>query len=117
MCHRYGRYLQHQSDRDLPKTLFNANYVTVAKKNAHEVAGILLEFLFVFSSTEGETKPFKTLGMDMRTSFIHGFELLLMLENVCKQHMHEKKDLYVAKKRIPLVMNTIKVLLNRREGH
>ena len=117
LCRRYGRHLQHQSDRDLPRTLFSGNYVTVAKKNAHEVAGIILVYLFVFSSTEGESKLTKTLGADRRTSFIHGFELLLMLENFCKQHMHTAKDLKIAKKGIPLVMNTIKILLNRRQGH
>lgn len=117
ICRRYGRYLQHQSDRELPRTLFNANYVTIAKKNAHEVAGILIVFLLIFSSTEGENKLDKSLGDGRSSSFIHIFELLLMLENFCKQHNHARRDLLISEKGIPLVMTTIKNTLNRQEGH
>ena len=32
LCRKYGKYLQHQSDREIPRTYFNSSYIQVAKK-------------------------------------------------------------------------------------
>jgi hypothetical protein len=118
ICRQYGRYLQRQSDRDLPRTLFNTNYVSVAKKNANEVAGIILVFLLVFSSSEGSQEGRLNQSFGKRADiYIHAFELLLMVENFCKQQMHARKDVLIVEKGMPLVMNTLKNIFNRQQGN
>jgi hypothetical protein len=117
LCRKYGKYLQHQSDRQLPRTYFNSSYIKIAKKNAHEMAGILLVYLMVFSSKEGENNLFTSLGDQRLADFTHCFELFLCLENFCKQTSHQRKDLSVMKKGMPLIMDFIKSTLNRQDGN
>ena len=45
LCKKYGKILQHQSDRNLPRTYFNTRYMTITRKNGHEMAGLILAFL------------------------------------------------------------------------
>jgi hypothetical protein len=116
LCQKYGKMLQHQSDRNLPRTHFNSRYMTVTRKNGHEMAGLILVFLMIFSSTEGKDKIDHELGNDRCGAYIHVFELLLMMESFCKQDVHYKNKLIIANKGIPLLMNTIKRVLNRTEG-
>jgi hypothetical protein len=48
-CKQYGKNLQHQSDRTLPRTHYNSTkYTNLAKKSGHEMAGLLLVYLTVF---------------------------------------------------------------------
>jgi Plavaka transposase len=116
LCKKYGKILQHQSDRSLPRTYFNSKYMSVTRKNGHEMAGMLLVYLVIFSSTEGLSKIDVELGNDRCAAYIHVFELLLMLESFCKQETHVRKDVLIAKNGISLVMNTIKEVLNRTDG-
>ncbi len=90
--------------------------MTVTRKNGHEMAGLILVYLMIFSSTEGIAKIDKELGTDRCGAYIHVFELLLMMESFCKQEVHYKNQLIISKKGIPLVMNTIKGVINRTEG-
>ena len=117
LCRKYGRYLQHQSDRLLPRIYFNSSYISIAKKNAHEMAGILLVYLMIFSSKEGENKLISSLGDQRLADFTHCFELLLLMENFCKQTSLHKSDLMTMKKGIPLIMDFIKCTLNRQDGN
>ena len=50
---RYGKYLSRQSDRELPRTHFFSIYTTTSCKNASEMSGVLLVFLVLFSTKEG----------------------------------------------------------------
>lgn len=108
LCKQYGKLLQHQSDRDLPRTNFNTKYMSITRKNGHEMAGLLIVYLLVFSSNEGTNNLDVMLGNDRCSAFIHVFELLLLLENYCKQEEHTPKNLQISKKGLPYVMNTIK---------
>ena len=116
LCKKYGKILQHQSDRNLPRTFFNSRYMTITRKNGHEMAGLILVYLMIFSSTEGIETIDRELGTDRCGAYIHVFELLLMMESFCKQDVHTKNHLIIANKGIPMVMNTIKGVLNRTEG-
>ena len=73
--------MMHQSDRSLPRTHFHSNYMSVTRKNASEMSGILLVYLMVFNSNEGESNIDAQLGAGRTAKFIHLFELMLMLEN------------------------------------
>lgn len=116
LCKKYGKLLQHQSDRNLPRTYFNSRYMATTRKNGHEMAGLILVYLIIFSSTEGIERIDQELGPDRCGAYIHVFELLLMMESFCKQEVHYKNQLLIAQEGIPLVMNTIKEVLNRTEG-
>ena len=70
-----------------------------------------------FFSDEGENKLDSTLGDQRLVDFIHCFELLILLENFCKQRSHNLNDLRIMKKGIPLIMDFIKKTMNRREGN
>ncbi len=102
LCKKYGKMLQHQSDRNIPRTFFNSRYMTITRKNGHEMAGLILVYLMIFSSSEGKEKIDNELGKDRCGAFIHVFELLLMMESFCKQEVHLKHQLITA--------------LNRKEG-
>ncbi len=117
LCKQYGKMLQHQSDRTLPRTSFNTKYMTITRKNGHEtMAGLILVFLMIFASSEGQNTLDTELGNERCAAYIHVMELLLMMESFCKQENHSKTDLQIAKNGIPLVMNTIKETINRTEG-
>jgi hypothetical protein len=81
------------------------------------MAGLLLVYLMIFSSNEGENSLFSSLGGQRLADFTHCFELLLLLENFCKQESHQRRDLNVMKKGMPLIMDFIKSTLNRQDGN
>jgi Plavaka transposase len=115
ICKQYGKYLQHQSDRSIPRTHFNVKYTTIAKKNGHEMAGLLLVFLTVFMTDEGETLD-KLLDEDRCGAYVHVLELLLMLESLCKQEHLSRNDVHWIKEGMPFIMETLKTVINRQEG-
>ena len=49
LCKKYGKMLEHQSDRNKPRTHFNSSYMTHTKKNGHEMSGLILVYLIVFA--------------------------------------------------------------------
>lgn len=116
ICRQYGRMLQHQSDRNLPRTYFNSKYLSITKKNGHEMAGLILVCLIIFLSDEGQYNMDKQIGANRCTAFIHVFELLLQLESFCKQESHSKNDLKIFEEGLPHVMYTIKEIINREQG-
>jgi Plavaka transposase len=116
ICQQYGKMLQHQSDRNLPRTYFHSKYLAVTKKNGHEMAGLILVFLIIFLTDEGQHYLDREIGPQRCAAFIHVFELLLMLESFCKQDFHKKRDLKVFQESIPHVMYTIKNIVQRNQG-
>jgi hypothetical protein len=91
ICMKYGKILSHQSDRNLPRTYFHSKYLAVTKKNGHEMAGLILVFLIIFLTDEGQHYLDDQIGPERCAAFIHVFELLLMMESFCKQNSHKKK--------------------------
>jgi hypothetical protein len=53
LCKKIGRTIQHQSDRNKCRTYFNSSHLSICKKNVHEMAGLLLVYLLLFTSDEG----------------------------------------------------------------
>jgi Plavaka transposase len=117
LTRRYGKYLMHQSNRDLPRTHFYTNYTSTGYKNASELTGMLIVFLMVFSTKEGETKLDKNLGEKRSSQYIHLFELMLMLESFCKAEFHERKSVVDFKKIVPMILEYYKDTLDRQEGN
>ena len=91
LCRHYGKLMMHQSDRSFPRTHFYSSYVTVARKNASEMSGILLIYLIVLNSSEGQFKIDAQLGEGRTSNFIQIIELMLMLESFCNQDEISKK--------------------------
>lgn len=116
MCVFYGTILNHQSDRNLPRTKFSTEYMKTTKKNGHEMAGLLIVFLVVLCSNEGAVYLDESLGEKRCGAFIQCLELLLMLEIFCKTDVHLKSDLNFIKEMMPVVLVTIKETISRKEG-
>jgi hypothetical protein len=115
-CKQYGKNLQHQSDRTLPRTHYNSTkYTNLAKKSGHEMAGLLLVYLTVFMTDEGYVLD-KLINNDRCGAYVHLLELLLMLESLCKQESIARNDLYWIKLGMPYIMETIKTVVNRQAG-
>ena len=114
---RYGKHLMHQSNRELPRTHFYTNYTSTGYKNASELSGMLIVFLMVFSTKEGEGMIDNILGEERTSQWIHLFELLLMLENFCKSEKHLVRNIHVFKKMLPSILAYYKDTVNRLEGN
>ena len=117
LASKYGYYLSHQSDRDLPRTHLYSNYTTTTRKTANEMSGVLLVILIIFMTNEGETKLDQAMKDIQISKFIHLLELLLMLENFCLSAEHRVTDIKKFKKFIPFFLNTYKETLNRQQGN
>ena len=117
LTRKYGRYLMHQSNRDLPRTHFYTNYTSIGYKNASELSGMIIVFLMVFSTKEGEEKLDENLGEERTSDYIHLFELMLMLENFCKTESHKRKDVFTFQKLIPSILAYYKKTVNRQDGN
>jgi len=113
---QYGKLLQRQSDRNLPRTFFNTDYTTIARKNAAEVTGLLVVYLIVFASQEGQDVLDTKFKEDRSSQWLHLFEMLLLLENFLKADEHLKSDVEVLAGFMPALLNTFKALLVRKEG-
>ena len=113
---KYGFYLSHQSDRELPRTHINTNYTTITRKNANEMSGILIAILIIFLTDEGTDKLDDTMAGVQAANFIHLFELLLMLENFCSSPEHKITDVKKFKKFVPFILNTYKKIINCETG-
>jgi hypothetical protein len=116
IARQYGKYLSRQSDRDLPRTHFFSNYTSVSCKNASEMSGVLLVFLIIFSTTEGNVID-KELGNDRSSAFLHVLELMLMLETFCKAPQHKRNEVMILKQFMPRLLETFKITLNRSDGN
>jgi hypothetical protein len=116
LAKRYGLFLVHQSDRELPRTHINTNYTTITRKNAHEMSGILLAILIVFNTDEGTNTLDEIMAGIEAAKFIQLFELLLMLENFCSTPEHKITNIKKFKEFMPYLLNTYKDILNRQTG-
>jgi hypothetical protein len=113
---RYGKFLLHQSDRDLGRTHINTNYLSVANKNAHEMSGIIIVFLVIFTSSEGTNKLDLLMADKGAANFIHLFENLLLLENFCLSDEHKNQDVTKFRKFLPYLLHNYKTTLDRQTG-
>ncbi len=116
LAKKYGYLLSHQSDRELPRTNINTNYTTITRKNAHEMSGLVIAILIVFTTDEGTNKLDETMSRLEAAKFIQLFELLLMLENFCSTPEHKIFDVKQFKEFMPYLLNTYKEILDRQTG-
>ena len=117
LCIKQGKILQQQSDRNKPRTHFSTSYISISKKNGHEIPGLLLVYIFLLTSDEGHNILSIKLGQERLASFIHCFEILLLLENFCKIENHHQTDLSIMKSGIPAILDFVKNTLNRTKGN
>ena len=116
LCRKYGKYLSRQSDRSLPRTHFNTNYTSIARKTANEMTGIILVYLAMFAISEGQEKMDKEFGEQRATAFLHLLELMLMVENFCYAEEHSMEAIRLLKGFMPRYLHTFKDTVNRTEG-
>lgn len=116
LCKQFGKILSWQSDRDLPRTHFSSNYTMVTRKNANEMAGLLIVYLIVFASEEG-VRIDSDLGERTTADYIHLIELMLMLENFCKYHEHKRSNVVIFRTIVPVILDKFKEVVNRKEGN
>ena len=107
--------MYYQSDRNLPRTNFNTSYTSCTRKNGNEMAGLLLVFLTIFLTNEGDVLD-KQMNSDRCGAYIHVLELLLMFESFCRQEIINKYDVHWIKDGMPYVMETIKTVIDRQVG-
>lgn len=65
-CKRVGRYLQHQSDKNLPRTYFPYGVSGSTKLNGHEYIGVIL-VLFVLLKMEGPRRTLSNYNVSNET--------------------------------------------------
>ena len=111
---QYGRFLQRQSDRDLPRTYFPTGITGNSKKNGHEMQGVLLLIVTIFLSSSYET--FKESFGEKRLSYtFHLFEVLMVLEEFLKLRSHERKNIVLLEYWMPIFLQTYIDVVNREE--
>jgi len=113
---KYGRVLQHQSDRDLPRCSFSQSITTLSKLCAHEVQGIMIVLLIILCSYGGQEIE-KRMGGDRHASYISLLEKLLMLEQFLKQDEFKRADVLKVKQYMPLLLDLFSRTVNRQEGN
>ena len=119
----YGKLLQHQSDRDLPRTYFAQGIIPSdgkLKKNkkkfaAHEQQGCMLVVLLILQSEQADYFE-KHMGKEKLAAFISLFEKCILLENLLQAECLTTDDVEVIGKYIPLLMDLYKRSINRKEG-
>ena len=116
ICRTYGKMMMHQSDRSLQRTHFYSSYTSVTRKNASEMSGILLVYLMVFNSNEGDGNIDEQLGTGRTKNFIHLFELMLMFENFCTQDELSMTMVRTLNQCMPYILDTYKDTLDRQVG-
>lgn len=117
LTRKYGKYLMHQSNRDLPRTHFYTNYTSTGYKNASELSGMMIVYLMIFATKEGDNMIDKAFGAVRVGQWIHLFELLLMLETFCKAEKHKRTNVLLFRKMLPSIMNYYKQTVKRKAGN
>lgn len=117
LTRKYGKHLMHQSNRDLPRTHFYTNYTSTGYKNASELSGMMIVYLMIFATNEGEDMIDKSFGAVRTGQWIHLFELLLLLETFCKAEKHKRRNVLLFRKMLPSIMNYYKETVKRKAGN
>ena len=115
ICSIYGELLQHQSDRNLPRTKIFSNYLTEKKKTGQEMSGLLLVYVVVLASEYGNNIE-QFIGEKNRYNFLYCFEILLCIENLCKIESHNKDELNIINFNLKYILIQIRDILNRTNG-
>ena len=82
----YGGYLSRQSDRSFPRTKFSTSYLSTAKKEGKDYAGIILTLIISMSSTYRKSVlRDKALAVKRKIDDqIRTLELILFMEEFLK---------------------------------
>ena len=114
----YGRYLQHQSDHNIPRTYFPQGITNNTKKNGHEMQGVLLLCIIIFCTAWGELnlEPNKLLGEERFSAYLHLFEVLVMYENYMKNSVYPKQQVRQLKQYLPKLMATYVATIDHKLG-
>ena len=125
ICKIFGRQLQHQSDRNLPRTYFpkgitpsndKKGLMTKKKISAHEEPGVIVLLLLMLCSSWGDKTLNDLMGGSRLASFIHLFELLLMYEEILKVHEISRRKAKQLAIYTPLFLDHFKRTVNRYAG-
>jgi hypothetical protein len=112
----YGRLLQHQSDRDLPRTFFPQGITQNSKKAASENLGVLVLLLVILCSSYGDELD-SAFGPQRRGQFIHMIETTMMIDNYMRRDDYTLKELQDFKCYIPAYLNSFKETIDRQQGN
>ena len=117
MAQSYGAMLSRQSDRDFPRVKFTSSFLSPAKKEGKDYAGILLGLLLALVSEKGRhtlTKNAHATNGSIN-KLVHTIELILFMEEFLKKGKIKKTKLGALKK---FVYHFIKQINNncQRDG-
>jgi Plavaka transposase len=113
----YGRLLQHQSSRNLPRCYFSHGVTGNKKKNAHEMQGVLLVSTVILCSSYGYRDACHPLGNNRWSSFIQLFSELIMFEEICKRTTgFTTHEICTLRRYIPPFLDFFKRVVDRKEG-
>eukprot|EP00980_Cylindrotheca_fusiformis_P015816 scaffold4629_cov75-Cylindrotheca_fusiformis.AAC.1 len=93
--HEYGGMLNHQSDRDLPRTKFKNSLFSTTKKAGHEHAGVLLNLLLAMLSDRGRQilLEHRTINEGPLEDKVYLFELALCFESWLRKDVYHRSEL------------------------
>ena len=116
-----GKQLQHQSDRNLPRTYFDSGITSHKKKNGHEEQGVILVWMFVLLSDARES--FITLyggnelGESRLNNWLYVCERIIMVEELIKASEIDKNLIIKFKHWFLIFLDLFKDVLDRQKGH
>jgi hypothetical protein len=119
----YGRLLQQQSDRDLPRTYFAQGIIPSnerKKKNkkkfaAHEHEGVILIILIILVGSLGKEVQ-DALDSQTLADYISLFERLLLLDHFFRAENLTQESCDNMREYVPMLMDFFKTVIHRMEG-
>ena len=112
-CKEYGRLLQKQSDRDLPRTYFSAGIASKTKKNGHEMQGVIILILVFLVSSQFDSLLENKFDLERLGDLIHMLEFLIMFEEFMKQKSFLRSDVFKVRKFVPKFLDLFKKVVVR----
>ena len=120
---QYGKILQNQSDRNLPRLYFPQGIIPSKHKmkkegkkfSAHEHQGVIILVLFVICS-EKYYYFAEQMGSDRIALFLSTFEKVILLENFLQQEEIPFEAIDLIREYMPSLMDLFKRTINRCEG-
>ena len=129
LARKYGRLLQHQSDREWCRAYFPTGVTTNAKKNGHEERCVLMLCLLIFLSKKGEDE-YDTLFMGSASvgekpthekggrlaAFVELLTNLLLYESFLREYSIRKKIIVRFRQFVPFFLEDYKLVIDRQCG-
>ena len=116
-----GKQLQHQSDRNLPRTFFMSGITSKKKKQGQEEQGVILVWMFILLSSKKDfyVEAFggDLIGFNRYSNWLYILERIIMVEQFIKSDEIKKETVQKFKSWILMFLDLFKDIVDRRKGN